>query len=67
MATNPHITLVQLEQALNSFQNGIYDDKGEMQIDERWIEVFDGLLSKMIESRSLVDLPSTVDWKAIVK
>ncbi len=67
---NPHITILQLEQALNSFQNGIYNEAGELCIDQRWLAVFDDLLVQLIQSRSLLKMPEAeegIEWNKLAQ
>lgn len=55
MAHDGHKALVQIEQALNNLQNGMVNDQGELAFEERWFEVFDTVLKKIIETRALAD------------
>jgi len=65
-----NFALMQLEQALNNLQNGMYNKEGEMHLSERWLEIFDPLLVKMIETRAMADAANkakltSVDWQNI--
>ena len=67
-----NFALMQIEQALNNLQNGMYNKEGEMHLSERWLEIFDPLLIKMIETRAMADSSpkgklNKIDWQAVSK
>ena len=67
-----HITLMQLEQALNNFAAVISEEEDQAADPKRWFGYFDEVLIKLIDHRILAnhsypDLDASVDWEAVRK
>ena len=55
MANNPALTIMQLEMALNNFQNTMVNEEGKLALDDKCLELFDDLILKLEESRSIAE------------
>ena len=52
---NPAITVMQLELALNNLQNTMVKEDGTLALDETFFKMFDDLMLKLHESRSIAE------------
>lgn len=52
---NPAITVMQLELALNNLQNTMVKEDGTLALDETFFKLFDDLMLKLQESRSIAE------------
>ncbi len=67
-----NFALMQIEQSLNNLQNGMYNKEGEMHLSQAWLDIFDPLLAKLIETRAIADSSAKgklneIDWQAVSK
>ncbi len=52
---NPALTIMQLEQALNNLQNTMVKEDGTLALDDRFLEHFDELMTKLQQSRDIAE------------
>ena len=52
---NPAITVMQMELALNNMQNTMVKEDGTLALDETFFKIFDDLMLKLQESRSIAE------------
>jgi len=55
MASNPALTIMQLELALNNLQNTMIDEAGKLAVDAKFLELFDSIMEKLQESRAIAE------------
>ena len=55
MASNPALTIMQLELALNNLQNTMIDETGKLAVDSKFLELFDSIMEKLQESRAIAE------------
>lgn len=72
MMKKEHITLMQLEQALNNFSAVITQDEDRVGDPQRWFGYLDEVLVKLIDHRILAqnsypESDKSIDWEAARK
>ncbi len=53
MNTNPALTLIQLESALNHMQNTMVKEDGTFNLDDEYFKLFDEIMQKLQETREI--------------
>ena len=53
MNTNPALTLIQLESALNHMQNTMVKEDGTFNLDDEYFKLFDEIMQKLQETRAI--------------
>ena len=53
MNTNPALTLIQLESALNHMQNTMVKEDGTFNLDDEYFRLFDEIMQKLQETRAI--------------
>ena len=53
MNTNPALTLIQLESALNHMQNTMIKEDGTFNLDDEYFKLFDEIMQKLQETREI--------------
>ena len=53
MNTNPALTLIQLESALNHMQNTMVKEDGTFNLDDEYFRLFDEIMQKLQDTRAI--------------
>ena len=55
MNTNPALTLIQLESALNHMQNTMVKEDGTFNLDDEYFRLFDEIMQKLQDTREIAE------------